>query len=90
MCRYQIPIALAGLASSLALWDLFAYCSKRWGLDNHLITRERLLRLLQCATAVVIFVCNVRTAIIYALAVSYAVMMLHDSLREFMKTRRTS
>ncbi|KAF5776997.1 putative prenylated rab acceptor PRA1 [Helianthus annuus] len=79
---YQIPIALAGLVSSLALWDLFAYCSKRWGLDNHPVTRECLLRLLQCATAVVIFVCNVQTAIIYALAVSYAVMMLHASFRK--------
>ncbi|KAI7747217.1 hypothetical protein M8C21_001495 [Ambrosia artemisiifolia] len=79
---YQIPIALAGLVSSLALWELFAYCGKRWGLDNHPVTRECLLRLVQCATAVIIFVCNVQTAVVYALAVSYAVMMLHASFRK--------
>ncbi|XP_076886878.1 PRA1 family protein H-like [Bidens hawaiensis] len=79
---YQIPIALVGLVFSLALWDLYTYCVKRWGLDNHPVTRECLLRLLQCATAVIIFVCNVQTAVIYALAVSYAVMMLHASFRK--------
>ncbi|KAJ9537663.1 hypothetical protein OSB04_030396, partial [Centaurea solstitialis] len=46
--RYQIPIALVGLVSSLALWDLFAYWGKRWGLDDYPIARECLLRLLQC------------------------------------------
>ncbi|XP_076911962.1 PRA1 family protein H-like [Bidens hawaiensis] len=79
---YQIPIALVGLVSSLALWDLYTYCVKRWGLDNYPVTRECLLRLLQCATAVIIFVCNVQTAVIYALAVTYTVMMLHASFRK--------
>nr|GEZ88106.1 PRA1 family protein H-like [Tanacetum cinerariifolium] len=45
---YQRPIALVGLVSSLALWDLFAYCGNRWGLDDYPVTRECLLRLLQC------------------------------------------
>ncbi|KAK1414318.1 hypothetical protein QVD17_30062 [Tagetes erecta] len=79
---YQIPIALVGLVSSLALWDLFAYFVKRWELDNHPITRECLLRLVQCATAVIILVCNVQMAVLYALGVSYAVMMLHASFRK--------
>lgn len=26
-CRYQIPLALVGLLASLALWELFKYCS---------------------------------------------------------------
>ncbi|KAL8242641.1 hypothetical protein R6Q59_012943 [Mikania micrantha] len=79
---YQLPIALVGLVLSLALWDLFAYCGKRWGLDNHPVSRECLLRLVQCATAVVIFVCSVQTAVLYALGVTYAVMMLHASFRK--------
>ncbi|KAF5784329.1 hypothetical protein HanXRQr2_Chr11g0518281 [Helianthus annuus] len=36
----------------------------------------------ETATAIVIFMCNVQTTIIYALAVSYAVMMLHASFRK--------
>ncbi|KAI3712075.1 hypothetical protein L1987_70624 [Smallanthus sonchifolius] len=79
---YQLPIALVGLVSSLALWDLFAYCVKRWGLDNHPVARECLLRLVQCATAVIAFACSVQTAVLYALGVSYAVMMVHASFRK--------
>ncbi|GKC40788.1 PRA1 family protein H-like protein [Tanacetum coccineum] len=79
---YQRPIALVGLVSSLALWDLFAYCGSRWGLDEYPVTRECLLRLLQCATAVIIFLCNVQMAVLYALGVSYAVMMVHASFRK--------
>ncbi|KAI3525175.1 hypothetical protein L2E82_02396 [Cichorium intybus] len=87
---YQIPIALVGLISSLALWDLFAYCGNRWGLDNYPITRECLLRLVQCATAVIIFVCNVQMALLYAVGVSYAAMMLHASLRKLTPVKQPS
>lgn len=87
---YQIPIALVGLVSSLALWDLFAYCGNRWGLDDHPITRECLLRLVQCATAVTIFVCNVQMALLYAIGVSYAVMMLHASFRKLTPVKQTT
>ncbi|XP_024980193.1 PRA1 family protein H [Cynara cardunculus var. scolymus] len=86
---YQIPIALVGLVSSLALWDLFAYYGHRWGLDNHPVTRECLLRLLQCATAVIIFVCNVQMALLCTIGVSYAVMMLHASFRKLTPVKQT-
>ncbi|CAH1425665.1 unnamed protein product [Lactuca virosa] len=79
---YQIPIALVGLVSSLVLWDLFAYCDKRWGLENYPVIRECLLRLIQCATVVIIFLCNVQMALLCALGVSYGVMMLHASFRK--------
>ncbi|KAK9060443.1 hypothetical protein SSX86_021147 [Deinandra increscens subsp. villosa] len=87
---YQIPIALVGLISSLALWDLFAYCGNLWGLNNHPVTRECLLRLAQCATAVIIFVCSVQIAVLYALGVSYAVMMLHASFRKLTPIKQTT
>nr|XP_043625227.1 PRA1 family protein H [Erigeron canadensis] len=87
---YQIPIALVGLVSSLALWDLFAHCGNRWGLDAYPVARECLLRLLQCATAVILFVCNVQLAVIYALGVSYAVMMLHASFRKLTPVKQAT
>ncbi|KAM7252533.1 hypothetical protein ACFE04_024416 [Oxalis oulophora] len=48
---YQIPLALIGVISSLALWDLFKFCGDKWGLDSYPITREILVRVAQCDMA---------------------------------------
>lgn len=46
--RYQMPLALVGLISCLALWDVFKFCSERWGLDQYPIVRQCLIRVAQC------------------------------------------
>lgn len=46
--RYQMPLALVGLISCLALWDVFKFCSERWGLDQYPIVRQCLIRFAQC------------------------------------------
>uniref|UniRef100_A0A5B6YY48 PRA1 family protein n=1 Tax=Davidia involucrata TaxID=16924 RepID=A0A5B6YY48_DAVIN len=39
---YQMPLALVGLISSLALWDLFRFCGDRWGLDRYPVILQSL------------------------------------------------
>ncbi|KAA8526812.1 hypothetical protein F0562_008959 [Nyssa sinensis] len=79
---YQLPLALVGLISSLALWDVFRFSADRWGLDRYPVIRQTLVRIAQCATAVIMFCSNVQMALFYALGVSYAVMILHASFRK--------
>ncbi|KAK9268838.1 hypothetical protein L1049_000602 [Liquidambar formosana] len=79
---YQMPLALVGVISSLALWDLFRFCGDRWGLDRYIVIQQVLLRIAQCATAVILIWSNVQMAIFCALGVSYAVMILHASFRK--------
>ncbi|KAK6157382.1 hypothetical protein DH2020_011630 [Rehmannia glutinosa] len=46
---YQLPIALIGLISCLALWDVFKFSGDRWGLDRYPFMRQTLIRIAQCA-----------------------------------------
>lgn len=48
--RYQMPLALIGLLSCLALWDVFKFCSDRWGLDHYPVIQQCLVRIAQCGT----------------------------------------
>lgn len=79
---YQMPLALVGLISCFALWDLFKYCSNKWGLDQFPVTCQCVVRAVQCAGAVILVCSNVQMAIFCALGVSYAVMLLHAALRK--------
>ncbi|EYU44966.1 hypothetical protein ABFS82_13G071900 [Erythranthe guttata] len=79
---YQLPVALLGLISCLALWDAFKFSGDRWGLDKYPVFRQTLIRVAQCVTAVILFISNVQMAIFCALGVSYAVMILHASFRK--------
>ncbi|XP_057766559.1 PRA1 family protein H isoform X1 [Salvia miltiorrhiza] len=45
---YQLPIALFGLLSCLALWDAFKLSGDRWGLDRYPLLRQALIRTAQC------------------------------------------
>lgn len=45
--RYQIPLALFGVISSLGLWEGFRFCCDRWGVESHAIVRQISLRLIQ-------------------------------------------
>ena len=46
--RYQMPIALVGLISSLALWDLLRFCSDKWRVDRYPVVRQALIHTVQC------------------------------------------
>lgn len=46
--RYQLPIALVGLISCLALWDVFKFAGDRWKLDGYPVLKEFLIRIVQC------------------------------------------
>lgn len=48
LCRYQMPLALVGLLASLALWELFKYCSDRWEFDRHPSARKLVIGIGQC------------------------------------------
>ncbi|XP_057457231.1 PRA1 family protein H [Lotus japonicus] len=79
---YKMPLALVGLISCLALWDFFKYCSDRWGLDQYPLIRQCLLRIAQCATAVILIFSNVQMALFCALSVGYAGVILHAAFRK--------
>ncbi|XP_077243711.1 prenylated RAB acceptor 1.H [Tasmannia lanceolata] len=85
---YQMPIALFGLVSSLAFWELFRLCSNRWTLENYPIFRQALLRVLQFATAVTLYFSNVQIAFLFAIGISYAAMILHASLRKLTPSKQ--
>lgn len=48
VCRYQMPLALVGLLASLALWELFKFCSDRWKFDRHPSMRKFSIGIGQC------------------------------------------
>ncbi|KAM7492568.1 hypothetical protein LguiA_035489 [Lonicera macranthoides] len=79
---YQLPLAIVGLISSLALWEVFKFCGDRWGINRYPVIRQTLLHIAQCATAIILFCSHVHRALFWALGVSYAVMVLHASFRK--------
>ncbi|ESQ54517.1 hypothetical protein EUTSA_v10026112mg [Eutrema salsugineum] len=87
---YQMPLALVGLLASLALWELFKYCSDRWKFDRHPSVRKLLIGIGQCATAVLLTFLNVQMALFSALAVSYSVMLLHAGFRKLTPSKKPS
>ncbi|CAF2150301.1 unnamed protein product [Brassica rapa subsp. narinosa] len=87
---YQMPLALVGLLASLALWELFKYCSDRWEFDRHPSARKLVIGIGQCATAVLLTFLNVQMALFSALAVSYSVMLLHAGFRKLTPSKKPS
>ncbi|KAK9180485.1 hypothetical protein WN943_029694 [Citrus x changshan-huyou] len=87
---YQMPLALVGLISSLALWDFFKFCSDKWNWDRHPVIRQVLVRIAQCATLVVLMLLNVQMALFCALAISYVVMILHAAFRKLSASKQPS
>ncbi|XP_028796817.1 PRA1 family protein H isoform X2 [Neltuma alba] len=79
---YKMPVPLFGLISCLALWEFFKFCSDRWGLAKYPVTRLCLIRVVQCATAIVLIFFNVQLALFCALSVSYAGIILHAAFRK--------
>nr|CAD1839464.1 unnamed protein product [Ananas comosus var. bracteatus] len=78
-----MPISLLGLMSSLVIWELVRFCNEKWDLEQRFPgLRQVLVRFAQFATAVILYVCNLQLTLISAIGVSYAVMILHASLRK--------
>lgn len=50
-----MPLALVGLISCLALWDVFKFCGDKWGLDHHPVVRQCLVRIAQCGMLSILF-----------------------------------
>ncbi|XP_010272371.1 PREDICTED: PRA1 family protein H [Nelumbo nucifera] len=87
---YQMPLALFGLISCLALWDLFRFCNDRWRWERYPSLRQSLLRTTQCATAIILYCTNVQLSLFCAIAVSYAVMLLHATLRKLTPAKQVA
>lgn len=87
---YQKLFALVGLISCLALWDVLKLCGDRWGLEQRQVIKQSLIRIAQCATAVILFCTNVQMALFSALAVSYVVMILHASFRKLTPSKQST
>ncbi|AEE85355.1 P family protein H [Arabidopsis thaliana] len=85
---YQMPLALVGLLGSLALWELFKYCSDKWKFDRHPSMRKLSIGIGQCATAVLLTFLNVQMALFSALAISYSVMILHAGFRKLTPSKK--
>lgn len=87
---YQMPLALVGLLSCVAVWEAFRFCDDKWSLDRFPTIRQVLVRIGQCAVAVILLCSNVQMAVFSALAVGYAVMMLHASFRKLTPAKQSS
>ncbi|XP_021719294.1 PRA1 family protein H-like [Chenopodium quinoa] len=87
---YQMPLALVGLVSCLATWEVFRFCDNRWALDRFSAIRHVLIRVAQCAVAVILFWSNVQMAVFFTLGVGYIVMMLHASFRKLTPAKQLS
>ncbi|CAN4075551.1 unnamed protein product [Withania somnifera] len=87
---YQKLLALVGLVSCLAIWDVFKLCGEHWGLEQHPVIKQSLIRFAQCGTAVILFCTNVPMALFSAIAVSYAVMILHASFRKLTPSKQST
>ncbi|KAG6756424.1 hypothetical protein POTOM_039852 [Populus tomentosa] len=87
---YQMPLALIGMISSLVLWDIFKFCSDRWGWDRYPVIRQVMVRAAQCVTAVILICLNVQMALFCALGVSYSVMIMHAAFRKLTPAKQPS
>ncbi|KAF2915212.1 PRA1 family protein H isoform X2 [Oryza sativa Japonica Group] len=82
-CLYRMPMALLGMLAILIVWESVRYCRERWGLATRAPgVGQFLLHSAQIATAVLVYVCSLQFALVYAIGLSYAVMMLHASFRK--------
>ncbi|KAJ7948683.1 PRA1 family protein [Quillaja saponaria] len=87
---YKMPLALVGLISCLALWDVFKFLIDGWRLDQYPVIRQCFVRIAQCGTAVILIFSNVQMALFCALGVSYAGMIFHAAFRKLAPTKQPS
>ncbi|CAK9325215.1 unnamed protein product [Citrullus colocynthis] len=87
---YQMPLALLGLISCLALWDVVKFCGDRWGLDKYPVLWQCLVRIAQCVTVIILLFSNFQMAIFCALGIGYTGMILHAAFRKLTLTKPPS
>ncbi|XP_078438547.1 prenylated RAB acceptor 1.H [Wolffia australiana] len=80
---YKMPMALLGLILSLAMWEVLWFGIGFWDPEEKYPgVRFAFIRVAQIATAAVLYFCHLQVAIFCAISISYAVMILHASLRK--------
>ncbi|ESQ43098.1 hypothetical protein EUTSA_v10015755mg [Eutrema salsugineum] len=89
-CRCEMPLALLGFVTSLAFWELLRFCSDRWEFDRHPVIRRILVRVAQCATMSLLTYLNVQMAMLYVLAISYTLVILHGGFRNLSVSKKPS
>ncbi|OEL22974.1 hypothetical protein BAE44_0016008 [Dichanthelium oligosanthes] len=76
-------MALLGMVASLTVWEGVLYCRDHWGLTTRVPgVAQALLHCVQIATGILLYVCNLQFVLLYAIGLSYAMMMLHATLRK--------
>ncbi|KAJ4911367.1 PRA1 family protein H [Raphanus sativus] len=78
---FEMPVAFLGFVTSYAFWELFKFCVDRWESNRHPFIRKILIRVALCATVSFLAFLNAQIAVFYALAISYAVVLLHGGFR---------
>uniref|UniRef100_A0A0D6QX83 PRA1 family protein n=1 Tax=Araucaria cunninghamii TaxID=56994 RepID=A0A0D6QX83_ARACU len=79
---YNMPVALLGLVTVFALWDMLRICSNKWGLQKYPFFHQMLVMIARLATAVIMIYCNVALALCWAGIFSFVVLVVHSSLRK--------
>ncbi|CAN6850568.1 unnamed protein product [Brassica oleracea] len=87
---FEMPLALLGFVTSYAFWELFKFCVDRWESNRHPLIRKILIRVALCATVSFLAFLNVQIAVFYALAISYAVVILHGGFRNLSLSEKQS
>eukprot|EP00252_Welwitschia_mirabilis_P013358 TRINITY_DN2941_c0_g1_i2.p1 TRINITY_DN2941_c0_g1~~TRINITY_DN2941_c0_g1_i2.p1 ORF type:complete len:219 (+),score=8.40 TRINITY_DN2941_c0_g1_i2:224-880(+) len=59
---YNMPLALLGVASIFATWDLLRICSNRYGIHNHVLLFKALLLIANIVTIILSVYCKVAMA----------------------------
>ncbi|KAL5730461.1 hypothetical protein ACHQM5_003277 [Ranunculus cassubicifolius] len=87
---YQLPVSLFGLIACLVLWEFFKWCSELWEWEKYPAVRLSLIRLVQCVSGLVLYSCGVQMALFCAMAITYAVMILHAAFRKLSPLKQTT
>ncbi|CAH2070038.1 unnamed protein product [Thlaspi arvense] len=87
---YEMPLALLGVVTNLAFWELFKFCSDRWENNHHPMIRQIVVCIAQCATVSLLTYLNVQMAIFYALVTTYTVVILHGGFRNLNLSEKPS
>ncbi|WZZ31989.1 hypothetical protein YC2023_015390 [Brassica napus] len=87
---FEMPLALLGFVTSYVFWELFKFCVDSWESNRHPLIRKILIRVALCATVSFLAFLNVQIAVFYALAISYAVVILHGGFRNLSLSEKQS
>ncbi|GLJ40435.1 hypothetical protein SUGI_0832940 [Cryptomeria japonica] len=79
---YKMPVALLGLISVFALWDMLRICSNKWGLQKYPFFHQMLVLIAKLATTAIMIYCNIALALCWAGIFSLTVLVIHSSLRK--------